>query len=324
VNHSAWVGDVLRGLIRVKDGASAVSSGRETLPETLQEALGNALVRAYSREGSDPAKVDKAFRNCHTLTHLELFRLIGGGTHERDVSAFLNRAAELEVQYGRMLWDRDLVAQDLEAERTGRILPRASNAPRLFISYRWSFDESYDEDLSLIIHEFVGWLFGRGYDIVYDRDPRHIAKRFSSDEILWLLPSCSQMIVMVTDGYQNRILDPQCTSPACQEFALAPYLYRANKQPRLLGLWFQGDQLRAPVFSKEWIVDFRDQDVFLQHREATFPVRQYQIECHDEGKVEVLGPMRRVAVRPTIDRLFADNPARRVLVRDVTNVAKYV
>jgi hypothetical protein len=251
------------------------------------------------------------------LTHFELFRLIGGGTHERNVSAFLNRAAELEVQYGRMLWNRDLVAQDLEAERAGRILPRASNAPRLFISYRWGFDESYDEDLSLTIDEFVGWLFGRGYDIVYDRGPRHIAKGFSSDEILWLLPSCSQMIVMVTDGYQNRILDPQCTSPACQEFALAPYLYRANKQPRLLGLWFQGEQLRAPVFSKEWIVDFRDQDVFQQRREAAFPVRQYQIECHDEGKVEVLGPMQRVAVRPTIDRLFAKNPARRVLVRDV-------
>ena len=86
-------------------------------------------------------KSTKLFRNWHTLTHFELFRLIGGGTHERDVSAFLNRAAELEVQYGRMLWDRDLVAQDLEAERTGRILPRASNSPRLFISYRWSFDD---------------------------------------------------------------------------------------------------------------------------------------------------------------------------------------
>ena len=70
MNHSAWVGDVLRGLIRVKHGASAVSSGRETLPETLQEALGNTLVRAYSREGSDPAKVDKAFSQ---LAHAHAF-----------------------------------------------------------------------------------------------------------------------------------------------------------------------------------------------------------------------------------------------------------
>ena len=80
------------------------------------------------------------------------------------------------MQHGRMLWSRDLIAQDQEAEATGSILPRASNAPRLFISYRWGFDASYDEDLSPAVHEFAGWLSGRGYDIAYDRNPRYIAK----------------------------------------------------------------------------------------------------------------------------------------------------
>ena len=132
------------------------------------------------------------------------------------------------MQHGRMLWSRDLIAQDQEAEATGSIFPRASHAPRLFISYRWGFDASYDEDLSPAVHEFAGWLSGRGYDIAYDRDPRYIAKGSTSDEILWLMPGCSQVIAIVTDGYQERVLDPTAASPVCQEFALVPYLYRAD------------------------------------------------------------------------------------------------
>ena len=38
----------------------------------------------------------------------------------------------------------ELVEQDAEAERAGRHLPRPSGAPRLFLSYRWTYD---DDDL---------------------------------------------------------------------------------------------------------------------------------------------------------------------------------
>ena len=112
----------MRGLIRVKDGASAVSSGRETLPETLQEALGNTLVRAYSREGSDPAKVDKAFHNCHTLTHFELFRLIGGGTQR----AARHRHRRCRQTHCPSLRRRQTVLRSLRActEAGGRAMAR--------------------------------------------------------------------------------------------------------------------------------------------------------------------------------------------------------
>jgi hypothetical protein len=319
VDNSGWLGSVLSGRVGLTDPAPAVAEGRETLSEALQEALGNTLVRALERKGADPPDVVReAFNQCHLFSHSTLHRLVGTGAHSRDVVAFLNRASQVERQYGRRLWDPDLVQQDLAAEEKRRTLPRASNAPRLFISYRWAFDASYDEELSLIIHEFAGWLFGRGYDIVYDRDPRHIGKGFSSDELLWLLPSCSQMIAIVDDGYQARVLEPGCTSPACQEFALAPHLFDANKQPRLLGLWFKGEQLRGPLFSDRWVVDFRDPDVFHAKRDKAFPVRKYQVECQQGDSLRALGPLERRSVQPLVEKLLTEDPTRRILVRDVT------
>jgi hypothetical protein len=52
---------------------------------------------------------------------------------------------------------------------------------RLFLSYRWSYD---DDDVGFWVEEFASWLFNRGYDIVYDRDPRHIDKDFTSNDLL--------------------------------------------------------------------------------------------------------------------------------------------
>jgi hypothetical protein len=318
MNHSKWLGQVLSGRVRLTDAAQEPKPGRETLSEALQEALGNTLTRALERDGADVDAVRKAFNECHLFSHARLSRLIGPGAHDNNVAAFLGRAAQVELQFGRMLWDRDLVQQDIDAERNGRTLPRASGAPKLFISYRWAFDASYNEDLSLLIHEFAGWLFGRGYDLVYDRDPRHIAKGLSSDELLWLLPSCSQMVAIVTDGYQDRVYEPGCTSPACLEFALAPHLFDAIRQPRLLGLWFEGEQLREPLFSKRWIVDFRDQDVFMARREKAFPVRQYQVECLEGDSRRVIGPLERRRVQPQVEELLAEDRRRRLLIRDVT------
>ena len=104
---------------------------------------------------------------------------------------------DLVWQYGRCFWDPELLEQDVEAERGGSHLPRPSGAPRLFLSYRWTYD---DDDLGSWVEEFASWLFNRGYEIVYDRDPRHIEKGFTSNDLLALLPSCSQMIALVTDG----------------------------------------------------------------------------------------------------------------------------
>jgi hypothetical protein len=318
MDHSKWLGPVLSGRIGLAQPTAAPEDGRETLSEALQESLSNTLVRALKREGANVDTVRKAFLQCHLFSHASLFRLVGLGTHDRDVAAFLNRASEVERQHGRMLWDHELVQQDMKSEQGGQLLPRASGAPRLFISYRWAFDATYDEELSLLIHEFAGWLFGRGYDVVYDRDPRHIAKGFSSDEILWLLPGCSQMVVLATDGYQDRIYESGCTSPACQEFSLLPHLLRANGQPRPLGLWLQGERLREPLFSKRWVVDFRDRDTFMAARETSFPARKYQIECHEGESVRVIGPLERRNVQPLVKELLSENRARRVLVRDVT------
>jgi hypothetical protein len=181
----------------------------------------------------------------------------------------------LSRQFGRLFWAQELLKQGRRSRTHRPPPPRPGGAPRLFRSYRWAYD---DDDLSDWVEEFASWLFNRGYDIVYDRDPRHIDKGFTSNDLLALLPSCSQMIVLVTDAYHERIRDPRQTSPACQEFALAPRLYRAIRQPRLLGLWIQGEQLHPP-FSSDWILDVRDNDAYRRMHDTAFPVRKHQVTC---------------------------------------------
>jgi hypothetical protein len=288
--------------------------GRETLQEAITDALAASLGRALQHT-SDPEKVRRAFRDLTSMTHATLYDLVGPGTHDAGVSAWLQRPTLVAKQHGRMIWDQDLLAQDMEAERLGQHLPRARGAPRLFLSYSWT----HDDDIIFWVEEFAGWLFNRGYDIVFDRDPRHAAKGFTSDDVLVLLAGCSQMIAIVTDGYQERISDPKLTSPACQEFALAPMLYRLNKQPTLLGLWVQGERLEPP-FSERWVKDARDEDLYLAKRDAWFPPRRYQVACMGtDAAVRELGPMPRVDVRQTVHRLLTEKPGQRVAIRDVTS-----
>ena len=123
MDHFKWLGSVLSGGVRLTDAKPKLEDGRETLSETLQEALGNTLTRALEREGADGDAVRKAFNECHLFSHASLFRLVGPGAHDNNVAAFLSRASQVELQYGRMLWDRDLVQQDIAAEKKGRTLP---------------------------------------------------------------------------------------------------------------------------------------------------------------------------------------------------------
>lgn len=288
---------------------------RETLSEAIADALGACLVRGLKRHPENPEMVRAAFRDWKTLNQAKLYQLVGPGTHQGTVKAVMARPALVGRQHGRLLWSPELIQQDIDAERANRNLPRAGGAPRLFLSYRWS----YDDWMSDWVEEFAAWLFNRGYDIVYDRDPRHMEKGFSSDELLALLPSCSQLIAIVTDGYQERICNPSQTTPVCQEFALAPRLYLANKQPTLLGLWIQGEKLNPP-FSSNWIVDYRDDDVFLARRDKAFPVRKYQVTCaRPDGSVVESDPIERLAVRPLVHQWLTERPGQRVMVRDVTS-----
>lgn len=292
-------------------------NGRDTLPEAIQDALGAVLLRALERHPANSEMVYAAFRNLKFLDHAKLFHLVGPKSHEGGVNAFLVRQGVIAKQYGRLLWEPELLNQDLEAERSGRLLPRPSGAPRLFIGHSWA----NDQDVDIKVEEFAAWLFNRGYDLVYDRDPRHIEKGLSSDEILALLPSCSQMIAIVTDSYQERIRDPMRTSPACQEFSLAPQLYRLNKQPTLLGLWLQGEELVQP-FSAQWVLDCRHDEIFPGQRANSFPVRQFEVVCRQaNGSENRIGPMKRLDVRPLVEQLLAEAPGCRLLVRDITNQA---
>jgi len=292
--------------------------GRETLSETFTDALGDSLVRAMERNSSNPAKVQEAFRNINAMNHAKLYELLGPRSHDSGVDAWLKRPDLVSREHGRLFWDLDLVHQDMETERLGRHLPRATDAPRLFLSYSWG----HDDETIFWIEEFAGWLFNRGYDIVFDRDPRHKAKGFTSNDLLWLLAGCSQMIALIDDGYQERIRDPKRTSPLCQEFALAPHFFRQFRQPRLLGLWIKGERL-LPPFTPQWVVDYRDEDAYRARRDAAFPIRQYKVVgVAQDGSVREVGPMERRSVRDTVHSMLTEQGAEGVAVRDVTNALK--
>jgi hypothetical protein len=94
--------------------------------------------------------VKEVLRDWKSLSHAKLFELVGPATHDGAVKAYLSRPAILGRQYGRCFWDPELVEQDAEAERTGRHLPRPSGAPRLFLSYRWTYD---DDDVRFWVEE---------------------------------------------------------------------------------------------------------------------------------------------------------------------------
>ena len=83
----------------------------------------------------------------------------------------MHAPSRVALRHGRLI-GRELLEQDLQAAAAGEPFPAIIGAPRLFISYRWS-DEVLE---AVLIDELAGELYRRGYDIAYDRDPRHLGK----------------------------------------------------------------------------------------------------------------------------------------------------
>src|SRR5262249_15019442 len=98
----------------------------------------------------------------------------------RSVDFALHAPSRINLRHGVMTWIPELLEQHLQAEAAGEWLPPIVGGPRLFISYRWS-DEIGEDTL---IDFLAGRLHGRGYDIGFDRDPRHLDKGQSAEDVL--------------------------------------------------------------------------------------------------------------------------------------------
>ena len=142
-----------------------------------------------------------------------------GSPHSRDamdspeapsvIQQLLQRVDAVNRRAGFMAWDPEKIALDPRGDpgpEYPRLRPPAQDSPRLFISYGWSRDETYDTfESDVWVDAFAGFLFGRGYDIVFDRDPRNIEKGLSWLALLTRMNDCNFFVPIISNEYVERI-----------------------------------------------------------------------------------------------------------------------
>ena len=167
-------------------------------------------------------------------------------------------------------------------------------SPRLFISYRWS----HAADHSGAIDFFVGALYNRGYDLVFDRDPRHLDKRLFAGDLLLLMYGCTHYVLLMTDEL-IEFLDrpvPAQKSQIHLELDLARSLVEAEKLQ-----WM-------PIVLKG-----------IHPSEELFPTRKFQVAAtYDDGRIGAYEPVERRALRATIAEAQAAPGLKSIEVHDIT------
>jgi tetratricopeptide (TPR) repeat protein len=181
------------------------------------------------------------------------------------VPLLLKRAKELNDRHGFLAWDPEKLERDPGGDPGPgfpRLAPPTAQSPRLFLSYAWARDDpqymegAYESDLWM--EAFAGTLFGRGYDIVYDRDPRNADKGLSDIHVLRRLYDCNFFVPVFTELYAGKIADDSpATSAVAAEWNLARELAERGYLT-FVGMWRSGEPPPAPL----------DQDNTFDMREA--------------------------------------------------------
>jgi hypothetical protein len=285
----------------------------DTLEESVLDSLGAAYRSLLPDGDTDPQFAFPS--NWRELTHAQLAELKGRAIHDRGTDFQLRYPGERTRAQGVLAWDRELIQQDLAAERQYRKIPSPIGAPRLFLSYRWS-------DLSTMqrIDFFAGSLFNRGYDIIFDRDPRHIDKGLKPGDLLLFLPSCTHFVALLTEEYTRRIIgeDQNKTSPACQEWAWAARLSNRFRRPEFMGIWLSGERLPNP-FTVQNVLDFRESGSASRLTDRVFPICQFVVVARrsdDSGRA--IGPIERRSVRGAFEELESVGEFEDITVHNVT------
>jgi tetratricopeptide (TPR) repeat protein len=195
----------------------------------------------------------------------------------RILSGLLGRSKALNDRAGFMAWDRQRLAADPVGDPgpdVVRLTPPTPSSPRLFLAYAWSPDDQsavahgYEQDT--LMEAFAGSLFNRGYQIVYDRDPRNVEKALDEIHVLRRLYDCNFFVPVVTERYLAKI-DP--TSPTRgmvgAEWDLACQLADAGFLA-FHGVWLSGAEL-PPRLDARNTLDLRDGHIFDASVEEAFP-----------------------------------------------------
>jgi hypothetical protein len=165
------------------------------------------------------------------------------------IEQLLQRVEAVNRRAGFMAWDPDLIAADPVGDPgpgVPRLRPPTPASPRLFISYGWSRDEvhgTYETDLW--VDAFAGFLFGRGYDIVFDRDPRNLQKGLSWFSLLIRMNDCNYFVPVISDAYVERISSPQAAGAVVAEWNHAVRM--GPEWLTMIGVWHSGSTLPEPL-----------------------------------------------------------------------------
>ncbi len=128
------------------------------------------------------------------------------------IEQLLQRVEVVNKRAGFMAWDPEKLALDPRGDPGlgyPRLRPPTQDSPRLFISYGWSRDETHDTfESDVWTDAFAGFLVGRGYDIVFDRDPRNFHKGLSWLALLIRMNDCNYFVPVISDAYVERISSP--------------------------------------------------------------------------------------------------------------------
>ena len=195
----------------------------------------------------------------------------------RILPGLLGRAKALNDNAGFLAWDPERLAADPVGDPGPdviRLTPPTPSAPRLFLSYAWSPDDhtavahGYEQDM--LMEAFAGGLFGRGYQIVYDRDPRNVDKALDEIHVLRRLYDCNYFVPVVTERYLEKIA-PQSPVRGMvgAEWDLACQLADAGFLA-FIAVWLSGKKLPRR-FTSQNSVDLRDGNIFGAPVDAMFP-----------------------------------------------------
>jgi hypothetical protein len=196
---------------------------------------------------------DQTFRRLHEQLRSRLYRQ----ESPEELRMLLSPVSETNRRAGFQGWDPAMRARRPLGD-PGRKFPRlhpiTADHPRLFISYSWSQDMNLQTDESdHWADAFAGFLFGRGYDIVYDRDPRNFDKALSWFDLLVRMNDCNYFVLIMTEKLLNR-LRSSTSGPAVAEWQHALKAY--PDWYTFIGIWRSGDDLPHP-FSGVNVVDVR-------------------------------------------------------------------
>jgi hypothetical protein len=179
-----------------------------------------------------------------------LDRSVSGPARPRGVEYALRFPRLANRRAGFLTWNPEV----LEREMAGGEPLAIRDSPRLFISYRWS-DAI---EVNTAIDHYASRLWDLGYDIVFDRDPRHLDKQLNATDVLLLLPGCTHIVLLVTDDLVEFATGRphEVPTPLDLEWDLAQQLTHL----RWLGVWHAGDELPAPL-SHDSVADMRENPV---------------------------------------------------------------